>query len=146
MHRICVIGRKSVRIFIRLSLLVLVNVFVTCLGLCIKAAPASPSEQKQAAQILSVRKAAWGVPHSDRRHSAIQNLDVYFAVRIAEQTYCGDYWTVVPDEAEDLLSCKGKNVEIALARNKETIVVYTPHGRKLRARVVKASLCSFSSY
>lgn len=143
MHRICMIGRKSGRtIAIRLPVLVLVNIFVTCLGLCVKAVPASSSEQKQTAQIMSVRKALWEVPYSVRRHSVIQNFEVYFAVRIADQTYCGDYWTVVPDDMEDLLSCNGKNVEIALGRNKKTIAVYTPRGRKLQARIVKPSRCS----
>jgi len=72
----------------------------------------------------------------------MQNFDLYFAVRVADRTYCGDYWSLVPEEMEDLLSCNGKNVQIVLRRNKKTIVVYTPRGRRLQARIVKASRCS----
>jgi serine protease inhibitor ecotin len=50
---------------------------------------------------------------------------------------------VVLDEIDDLMSCNGKEVEVALDE-KSKVVVYTPHNRKLKARIVEASNCPSS--
>jgi len=76
------------------------------------------------------------------RYSRIHDFDVYFSMRIGEQTYCGDYETTILDEINDLTSSARKDVEIALDKDKKRVVLYTPQNRKLKARIVRTSECS----
>jgi len=66
---------------------------------------------------------------------------VYFSLRIGEQTYCGDYETVVLDEINDLASSEGKDIEVTLDQSKKRITLYTPQNRRLKARIVRTSEC-----
>ena len=106
-------------------------------------AGASPAELRQVARILSVRRVPRGPSIPISRYPRIRDFDVYFGLRVSEQTYCADYETVVLDEIDDLMSCNGKEVEVALDE-KSKVVVYTPHNRKLKARIVEASNCPSS--
>jgi hypothetical protein len=83
-----------------------------------------------------------GAPLCTTRYSRIHDFDVYFSLRVGEQTFCGDYETVVLDEINDLVSSEGKDVEITLDKNKKRVILYTPQKRKLKARIVRASQCS----
>jgi hypothetical protein len=67
---------------------------------------------------------------------------LYFSLRIGEQTYCGDYETVVLDEIKDLASCDGKDVEAALDKSKKKVILYTPQNRRLKGRIVPMIQCS----
>jgi len=82
-----------------------------------------------------------GTPLRTTRYSRIHDFDVFFSLRIGEQTYCGDYETVVVDEINDLRSSEGKDVEITLDKSKNKVILYTPQNRKLKARIVRASQC-----
>ena len=52
-----------------------------------------------------------GLPLPISRYPRIRDFNVYLAVRVADQTYCADYETVVLDEIDDLMSCAGKSTE-----------------------------------
>jgi hypothetical protein len=67
---------------------------------------------RQTALILNVRRVLSGSFLCTARYSRIHNFDVYFALRIGEETYCGDYETVVLDEIKDLVSSEGKDVAV----------------------------------
>jgi len=90
-------------------------------------------EGQQIAKVLSVRKVL-RTPYFASRYPQIHYYTLYFAVRGAEQTYCGEYETPVLDEIDDVLSSKDKNVEIVLDRKNLTLT--TPTGRKIKAHVV----------
>lgn len=105
-------------------------------------ARSSSSSARQTARISGVRRVLRGTPLCTTRYSRIHDFDVYFSLRIDEQNYCGDYETVVIDEISDLASSEGKNVEITLDTSKKRVILYTPHNRKLKARIVRASQCS----
>ena len=102
----------------------------------------SSSSVRQTARILGVRRVLRGTTLSTTRYSRIHDFDVYFSLRIGEQTYCGDYETVVLDEIKDLASCDGKDVEATLDKSKKKVILYTARNRKLKARIVRASQCS----
>jgi len=104
-------------------------------------AGASSASARQTGRILVVRSVLRGTPLSTTRYSRIHDFDVYFSLRIAEQTYCGDYETVVLDEINDLVSSEGKDVTITLDESKRRVILYTPHNRRLKARIVRASQC-----
>ena len=91
-------------------------------------AGASPAELRQVGRILSVRRIPRGSSIPISRYPRIRDFDVYFGLRVSQQTYCADY---------------GKEVEVALDE-KSKVVVYTPHNRKLKARIVEASNCPSS--
>jgi hypothetical protein len=76
------------------------------------------------------------------RYPRIHDFDVYFSLRVSEQTYCGDYETVVLDEIGDLMGSDGKDVEIILDKSKKKVTLYTARKRKLIARLVRMRLCS----
>ena len=105
-------------------------------------ARASSSSARQTGRILVVRKELRGTFLSTTRYSRIHDFDVFFSLRIGEQTYCGDYETVVLDEINDLASSEGKDVEVTLDQSKKRVILYTPQNRKLKARIVRASQCS----
>ena len=120
----------------RLVLVLLVSGCV--LGLHGTSAVASTSEQKQTARIVSVRKVL-RTAYFVSRYPQIHYYMLYFALRVSDQTYCGEYETPVLDEIDDLLTCDGRDVDVVL--NGKRITVFIPRGRKLKARMVKASQC-----
>ena len=97
---------------------------------------------RQTGRISGVHRVLRCTPLCTTRYSRIHDFDVYFSFRIGEQTYCGDYETTVLDEINDLASSAGKDVEIALDKDKKRVVLYTPQNRKLKARIVRTSECS----
>ena len=99
---------------------------------------ASTSEQKQTARVVSVRKDL-RTPYFVSRYPQTHYYMLYFALRVSDQTYCGEYETPVRDEIDDLLTCDGRDVDVVL--NGKRITVFTPRGRKLKGRIVKASQC-----
>jgi len=105
-------------------------------------ARASSAPERQTGTISGVRSVLRGTPLSTTRYSRIHDFDVYFSLRIAEQTYCGDYETVVLDEISDLVSSEGKDVRITLDESKRRVIVYTSQNRRLKARIVSASQCA----
>jgi len=104
-------------------------------------ARASSPSVRQTASILVVRGVLRGTPLCTTRYSRIHDFDVYFSLRIGEQTYCGDYETVVLDEINDLASSEGKDIEVTLDQSKKRITLYTPQNRRLKARIVRTSEC-----
>lgn len=103
---------------------------------------ASSSSPTQTGTVLSVRKVLNSTSHVSARYSPAHRFDIYFRVRVAEQTYCEDYQTVVLDEIEDLVSCNGREVAVALSADKKAIIVYTPRNRRLKAHAVNGRNCS----
>lgn len=100
---------------------------------------ASSPSLRQTARILNVRRVLRSHLFVSR-YPQTHDFDVYFAIRIAHQSYCADYETPVLDEIEDLNSCVGKEVEVTL--DEKRIVVYTPHQRRLKAHLVRDAQCS----
>lgn len=120
----------------RLVLVVLVSGCV--FGLHGTSTVASTSEQMQTARVLSVRKVL-RTPYFVSRYPQMHYYMLYFALRVSDQTYCGEYETPVLDEIDDLLTCNGKDVDVVL--NGKRITVFTPRGRKLKGSMVKATQC-----
>jgi hypothetical protein len=89
----------------RFVLVVLVSGCV--LGLHGTSTVASTSEQKQTARVVSVRKVL-RTPYIVSRYPQIHYYVLYFALRVSDQTYCGEYETPVLDEIDDLLTCNGQ--------------------------------------
>jgi hypothetical protein len=119
--------------------LVLVALVSGCvLGLHGTSTVASTSEQKQTARVVSVRKVL-RTPYIVNRYPQIHYYVLYFALRVSDQTYCGEYETPVLDEIDDLLTCNGRDVDVVL--HGKRITVFTPRGRKLKGRMVEATKC-----
>jgi len=122
--------------------------FVALAGLCTVLVPlpalaqSSSTPVRETGRISEVRKVLRNAPLCSTRYSRIHDFDVYFLVRVHEQTYCGDYETVVLDEIGELKSSDGKDVELTLNAYKKRLVLYTPQNRKLKARIVRAGDCS----
>jgi len=102
----------------------------------------SSAPVRQTGRISGVRRVLRGTPLCTARYSRIHDFDVYFSLRIGEQTYCGDYETVVLDEIRDLVSSEGKDIEFTVDKSKKRVILYTPQNRKLKARIVRTSQCS----
>ena len=102
------------------------------------ATPASSSEGQQTGKVVSVRKVL-RTPYFASRYPQIHYYSLYFAVRVADQTYCSEYETPVLDEIDDLFSAKNKDVEIVLKG--DTLTLKTPSGRKIKAHLVEAKQC-----
>jgi len=118
--------------------LVLVVLSGCVLSLHGTSAVASTSEQKQTAKVASVRKVL-RTPYFVSRYPQIHYYVLYFALRVSDQTYCGVYETPVLDEIDDLLTCNGRDVDVVL--DGKRITVFTPRGRKLKGRMVRATQC-----
>ena len=97
------------------------------------ATSALSGDGQQMAKVLSVRKVL-RTPYFASRYPQIHYYTLYFAVRGADQTYCGEYETPVLGEIDDLLSAKNKDVEIVLEHKNLTLTTLT--GRKIKARLV----------
>lgn len=121
-----------------------VVVISTCClaGSCPVAYGQNSSSIRQTGKISGVRRALRGTTLYTTRYSRIHDFDVYFSLRVGQQTYCGDYETVVLDEISELLNAEGKNVEIVLDEKKAKVTLYTPRNRRLKARIVKLNHCS----
>jgi len=96
------------------------------------------NEGQQSGKVLSVRKVL-RTPYFTSRYPQIHYYVLYFAVRVADQTYCGEYETPVLEEVDDLFSAKNKDVEIVLKR--KSLTLRTPKGRKIKARLVDDNQC-----
>ena len=64
---------------------------------------------------------------------------LYITIRISDQTYCAEYETPVLDEIDDVFSANAKDVEVVLKDKR--IILRTPKGRKLKARLVETKQC-----
>ena len=115
------------------ALLAGVFVAVTSNSYVLAATSALSGDGQQVAKVLSVRKVL-RTPYFASRYPQIHYYTLYFAVRGADQTYCGEYETPVLDEIDDLLSAKNKEVEIVLDHKNLTLT--TPTGRKIKAYLV----------
>jgi hypothetical protein len=89
-------------------------------------------------KILSVRKVLEN-RYVGSRYPQIHYYLLYFAVRTSDQTYCAEYETPVLDEIDYLFSAKDKNVEFVLKG--KSLMLRTPKGRKLKARLVEQKQC-----
>jgi len=121
-----------------LLLLLLAGVFVTSGASGSETAPASASEGQQSAKVLSVRKVL-RTPYFTSRYPQIHYYELHFALRAADQTYCGEYETPVLNEIDDLFSAKNHDVEIVLKGKSLTLT--TPTGRKVKAHLVEPGQC-----
>ena len=99
---------------------------------------ASSNEGQQIAKVLSVRKVLRN-QYFVSRYPQIHYYMLYISLRISDQAYCAEYETPVLDEIDDVLSASGKDVEVVLKDKK--IILRTPKGRKLKARVVEGKQC-----
>ena len=97
---------------------------------------------QQTGKISGVRKVLRRSTLCTTRYSRIHDFDVYFSLRTRQQTYCGDYETVVLDEIKDLKNAEGKDLEIVLNEKKNKVTLYTPENRKVKAHMVRSSHCS----
>ena len=97
----------------------------------------SSSEVRQIGKILSVRKVLRS--HYVSRYPQIHYYQLYFAVRVSDQTYCSEYETPVLEEIDDLLAAKDKDVEIVLKG--KSLRLRTPKGRNLKAWLVAREQC-----
>jgi hypothetical protein len=123
-----------------LAVVLLAGVFLGAIG-CAQGSelpPASSSESPQIGKLLSVRKVL-RTPYFTSRYPQIHYYMLYFAIRVSERTYCSEYETPVLDEIDDLFSAKGKDVEFML--NGKRLILRTPKGRKIKARLVPPSSC-----
>ena len=100
--------------------------------------PGSSSEGQQIGNILSVRTILEN-RYFVSRYPQIHYYLLYFAVRTSDQTYCAEYETPVLDEIDDLFSAKDKDIEFVL--NGKNLTLRTPHGRKIKAHLVKQNQC-----
>jgi hypothetical protein len=123
-----------------LPLVLLATVFLVAIGYAQGSAPSpsSSSEAQQIGKILSVKKVL-RTPYFFSRFPQIHYYLLYFAIRVSERTYCGEYDTPVLDEINDLFSAKDKDVEFALKG--KSLTLRTPKGRKLKAHLVKQKQC-----
>jgi hypothetical protein len=102
------------------------------------APPGPSSEGQQIGTILSVRKVL-GNRYFVSRYPQIHYYLLYVAVRTSGQTYCAEYETPILDEIDDLLSAKGKDVEIELKG--KSLKLKTPQGRRIKAWLVEQKGC-----
>jgi len=100
--------------------------------------PSSSSEAQQIGKLLRVKKVL-RTPYFVSRFPQIHNYMLYFAIRVSERTYCGEYETPVLDEINDLFSAKDKDVEFVLKG--KSLTLRTPKGRKLKAHLVEQKRC-----
>ena len=83
--------------------------------------------------------------HSDKRvvqtgrWYLTRQFTVDFAVKYANQTYCGEVTTTVVNEVDDLMASKGHQVQV-LARGKD-IDVTLQNGLRIKAHQVAAKKC-----
>jgi hypothetical protein len=83
--------------------------------------------------------------HSDKRvvqtgrWFLTRQFTVDFALKCANQTYCGEVTTTVVNEVDDLMASKGHPVEL-LASGKD-IDVTLQNGRRIKAHQVAAKKC-----
>ncbi len=122
-----------------LSLVLLATIVVTARYGHSSAPPPSPSsEGQQIGKIVSVRK-VFENRYFVSRYPQIHYYLLYFAVRTSDQTYCAEYETPVLDEIDGLFSAKNKDIEFVL--NGKNLTLRTPHGRKIKAHLVKQNQC-----
>ena len=100
--------------------------------------PSSSSEGQQIGKMVSVRKVLEN-RYFVSRYPQIHYYLLYVAVRTSDQTYCAEYETPVLDEIDDLFSAKDKDIEFVL--NGKNLTLRTPHGRKIKAHLVKQTQC-----
>jgi hypothetical protein len=93
------------------------------LGLHGTSAVASTSEQKQTARVVSVRKVL-RTPYFVSRYPQIHYYMLYFALRVSDQTYCGEYETPVLDEIDDLVTCNDRDVDVVLNGKGQAVYVF----------------------
>jgi len=118
----------------------LAGVFLVAIGYAQGSAPSpsSSSEAPEIGKILSVKKVL-RTPYFVSRFPQIHYYMLYFAIRVSERTYCGEYETPVLDEINDLLAAKDKDVEFVLKG--KSLTLRTPKGRKLKAHLVEQKRC-----
>jgi hypothetical protein len=103
------------------------------------APPSSSSgEGQQIGKMVSVRKVLEN-RYFVSRYPQIHYYLLYVAVHTSDQTYCAEYETPVLDEIDDLFSAKDKDIEFVL--NGKNLTLRTPHGRKIKAHLVKQTQC-----
>jgi hypothetical protein len=100
--------------------------------------PSSSGEGQQIGKMVSVRKVLEN-RYFVSRYPQIHYYLLYVAVRTSDQTYCAEYETPVLDEIDDLFSAKDKDIEFVL--NGKNLTLRTPHGRKIKAHLVKQTQC-----
>ena len=101
----------------------------------------SQTPARETGRISGVRSVLHGTFLSTTRYSRIYDFDVYFSLRTRQKSYCVDYETVILDEIQNLVISEGKDLDIRLDVSKNKITLYTPQGRKLKARIVHPNLC-----
>lgn len=124
-----------------LFLVLLVFAFPSSLAPCedaLRVAHVSSNEGQHSGIVLSVRKVLRD-PYFLSRYPHIHYYTLYVSIRVSDQTYCSEYETPVLDEINDVLSANGKEVELVLGDKK--LILRTPQGRKLKARLVEAKQC-----
>ena len=115
---------------------------ISTICFCPQALAQAPSvSPRQTVRILGVRKVLRESFLCTTRYSRIHDFDVYFYLRLGEQTYCGDYETTVLDEINDLMSSDGKDIAAILDTSRKRITLYTLQNRKLKARILRMSQC-----
>jgi hypothetical protein len=130
--------RQPPRRVLPLVLLATIILAATTFGLGSPPPPSSSGEGQQTGKIGTVRKVLEN-RYFVSRYPQIHYYLLYFAVRTSDQTYCAEYETPVLDEIDDLFSAKDKDIEFVL--NGKNLTLRTPHGRKIKAHLVKQNQC-----
>jgi len=100
--------------------------------------PSSPGESQRIGKLLSVRKVLEN-RYFVSRYPQIHYYMLYFAIRVSDRTYCGEYETPVIDEIDDLFSAKDKEVELIFQG--KSLTLRMPRGRKIKAHLVNEKQC-----
>jgi hypothetical protein len=130
--------RQPRRRVLLLVLLAIVTLAAAISGHSSAPPPSSSGEGQQIGKMVSVRKVLEN-RYFVSRYPQIHYYLLYVAVRTSDQTYCAEYETPVLDEIDDLFSAKDKDIEFVL--NGRDFTLRTPHGRKIKAHLVKQTQC-----
>lgn len=125
-------------IILALALGITVPVVTTACPRALKLLAASSNETPQVGRVLSVRRVL-RTPYFVSRYPQIHYYTLYFAVRIGDGTYCGEYETPVLNEIDDLFAAKDQDIEVALKG--KSLELRLPKGRRIKAHVVRGKLC-----
>lgn len=94
-------------------------------------------------KVLSVKKVLNNPTYSVSRNPQIHYYTLFIGVRVSDQAYCAEYMTPIADEIDDVISSRGMDVEIAI--NGKRLRLRTQNGRKLKAHLVYAKRCVFTT-
>ena len=140
-----VVAPIVVRLSIRAESSVCSAVLLSAVLLFGYSANAQNSSARPASTTSSAKAGTLVETHSDKRvvqtgrWYVVRQFTVDFAVKCANQTYCGEITTTVVNEVDDLMASKGKPVE--LSESGRDIDLTLQNGRHIRAHQLSPNKC-----